>query len=280
MVPFVRSLFLLADFKTDPRTLHSSDSEANGESQAYPSLRKFCITQREIAEPLLVFCTHGIRVRDTRCCSMTLRLFISLVPEFGRDPPSAKKSQSGENGNVGVDNTPIPEETASMIREYISSEVLKACISSFHEPYFVDLQKELASLIAAIVVHYSPITASPRDVLLSLPGVKPEDADRLGAYTARPGAHTRQQRSIVLDMLKDLKGVSVSEMGKVQKSIGFGGGGTSGRSKKTSRTRMAQAFMSAPEPQHSQEAGRPGGTNGQRGGTPEALEGVSNLFDS
>ena len=164
-----------------------------------------------------------------------------------------------------------------MIREYISSEVLRACITSFHEPYFVDLQKELASLIAAILVHYSPITSTPRDVLLSLPGVKAEDAERLNAYTARPGSHTRQQRSIVLDMLKDLKGVSVSEMGKLPKSAGFDTLGHS--SKKASRTRMAQAFMSAPTTGQGQGGQQFGVSNGGRGGTPEALEGVSNLFE-
>lgn len=233
---------------------------------------------QEIVEPLLVFCCHGIRVRDTRCCSMVLRLFISLVPEFSLEPLASKKTpatQGGQNGSVPIDTSPASQEIASVIREYISTEVLQACVTSFHEPYFVDLQKELASLIAAIIVYYSPITPTPRDVLLSLPNVNPGDLDRLGAYSTKPGSHTRQQRGIVLEMLKDLKGVSVSEMGKLSKSAGLG---SSNRNKKTHRTKMAQAFMDATT-QADQGGGRAGEMNEGRGETPDALDGVSNLFD-
>ena len=112
---------------------------------------------QEIVEPLLLFCSHGIRVRDTRCCSMILRLFISLVPEFSPERPGSKKgqatTQSEQDGTGPMDTSPVPQEIASVIREFISTEVLQACVTSFHEPYFVELQKELASLIAAITVY-------------------------------------------------------------------------------------------------------------------------------
>ena len=104
-------------------------------------------------------------------------------------------------------------------------------------------------------------------MLLSLPNVNPADLDRLGAYAANPASHTRQQRAIVLEMLKDLKGVSVSEMGKLPKSTGFG----NSRGKKGHRTKMAQAFMDGP-------AEAPREMNGGRGATPDALDSVSNLF--
>lgn len=230
-----------------------------------------------------MFCCHGIRVRDTRCCSMILRLFISLVPEFSAEPPGAKKAQQAITERTGsglkgylTDTTPVSAEIAQVLREYISTEILQACITSFHEPYFVDLQKDLASLIASIVVYYSPITTSPANVLLSLPNVKKTDLERLGAYASKPGSHTRQQRAIVLEMLKDLKGVSVSEMGKLPKSTGFG---NSNRGKRPPRSQMAQAFLEAPVPCSTgfTPASHP---NGARGGTPEALEGVSNLFDT
>jgi exportin-5 len=203
---------------------------------------------------------------------MTLRLFISLVPEFcAEHNPAAKRS-----ADSSVDTTEVPEAIATAIREYISMDVLQACVTSFHEPYFVELQKELASLIATIVVHYSGITATPRNVLLSLPNVEPAGLERLVPYMARPGSHTRQQRAIILDLLKDLKGVSVSEMGKLAKSTGFGSSSRS--NKKTSRTKMAQAFMNEPPPSD-QQATRAGVGNGDRRRTPDALEGVSNLFE-
>lgn len=217
---------------------------------------------------------------------MVLRLLISLVPEFGLEPPGAKKAQAQlqQRHQHGVrrgdlpelmDTSPVPPEMASVIREYISRDVLQACITSFHEPYFVELQKELASLIAPILVYYIPITSTPRDVLLSLPNVDLSVLDRLGGYMAKPGSHTRQQRAIVLDMLKDLKGVSVSEMGKLPKSAGLR---DAGDQKKNQRSKMAQAFMSAPE-EPGQGRNRAGGMNGERGGTPDGLEGVSNLFE-
>ncbi|KAM5372907.1 hypothetical protein ACJZ2D_007244 [Fusarium nematophilum] len=246
-----------------------------GPETNYPTLRRFCLLHREVVEPLLVFCTHGIRMRDSRCCSMVLRLFISLVPEFHLVDGQLPKAvlQSPLDGQIAGDKFPIPPTISSAIREYISTDVLKACITSFHEPYFVELQKELAALMAAIVVYYSPITSTPRDVLLSLPNVNPADLDRLSAYMAKPGSHTRQQRALVMDVLKDLKGVSVSEMGKLPKSSGFG---SSGR-KRGHRSKMAQQFMS--DPTQSGPGATRSGMSAARKTTPDGLEGVSNLFE-
>lgn len=236
--------------------------------------------RQEIVEPLLLFCTHGIRMRDTRCCGMVLRLFISLVPEF-QSVQSQGQSRSAPNVHDGrtssnhTDTTPVPAEIASVIREYIAQDVLKACLTSFHEPYFVEVQKELASLVATIVTYYGLITATPREVLLSLPNVNPVELDRLTPYMSKPGSHTRQQRAIVLELLKDLKGVSVSEMGKLAKTAGFGG---SSRNKRGNRSKMAQGFMNASS---EAEGGitRGNGVPGARRTTPDALEGVSNLFE-
>ncbi|KAH6890960.1 armadillo-type protein [Thelonectria olida] len=260
--------------KPNPATLKERAFQGppeNAPTESYPTLRRFCLIHQEVVEPLLVFCTHAIRMRDTRCCSMILRLFISLVPEFHLTEAQLQKHR--QEGTAPMDPFPVSTATASAIREYISMDVLKACITSFHEPYFVELQKELAALIATIVVYYTPITSTPRDVLLSLPNINPADLDRLTNYMSKPGAHTRQQRALVLDLLKDLKGVSVSEMGKLPKSSGFG---SSSRSKKSGRSKMAQEFMN--EPRRS-GATRSGGMAEVRGGTPDALEGVSNLFE-
>lgn len=160
-------------------------------------MRGFCISSSAIFEPLILFCTHAIRMRDTRCCGVVLRIFRSLIPEFRK-----------------------PTEQASPIREFISSDVLKACITSLHEPYFVDLQKELAILIASILIHYCPITDTPRQVLLSLPGMHEKSVNKCIDYASRPAMQQRQQAALVLDLLRDLKGVSISEQGRITKSAG------------------------------------------------------------
>ncbi|PTB44737.1 uncharacterized protein TrAFT101_003280 [Trichoderma asperellum] len=280
------AVVMVADFldptKPNSPTLESQTQNPDAQNDsgaAYPSLRKFCLTHQQIIEPLLLFCMHGIRMRDIRCCGMLLRLFISLVPEFGA--ASSKRSQAqqaadGHGASIPADSSPIPTEIASAVREYISSDVMRACITSFHEPYFVDVQKELAALIAAIVVYYSPITSTPTDVLLALPNVNRGELERLNAYVAKPGSHTRQQRAIVLEFLKDLKGVSVSEMGKLNKSAGFDG---SSHSKRPTRSKMAQGFMTS-APATSDTANRKRGDAAGDRATPDGLEGISNLFES
>ncbi|KAL3952314.1 hypothetical protein ACCO45_014031 [Purpureocillium lilacinum] len=244
------AVMMVADFldptKSNPGTLASrtqNDGAGDEATGRFPSLRRFCLARQEIVEPLLVFCTHGVRMRDTRCCGMILRLFISLIPEFHipqQGHGQARVGQGAQEPRIAgppANPSPVPPELASVIREYICSDVLKACVTSFHEPYFVEVQKELASLIATIVVYYGSLTATPRNVLLSLPNINPEELDRLSEYMTRPGSHMRQQRAIVMELLKDLKGVSVSEMGKLAKSAGFGG---TSRGKRHNRSKMAQ----------------------------------------
>ena len=196
-----------------------------------------------------------------------LRAFRSIVPEFAfsekRDPTLAALS----------DGFPIPEETAREIREFISTEVLKAAISSLHDPYFVDSQKDLGTTIAAILANYCPLTPTPRNILSSLPNIRPEDVDRAIDYVSRPGLNSRQQRAVVLDLLKDLKGVSISEMGKLNKSLGIKA--ESRGSKKSSRSKMAQEFMTVDQAQ----AGRAGAAGTvDRKGSPD-LEGVAGMFN-
>ena len=133
-------------------------------------------------------------MRDTRSCSFITRVLRSLVPEFeGTDP-------------IEID-----------VREFISTEVLKACITSLHDPYFVDLQRDLAQLIASIVIAYNPRSETPKQVLLSLPSMSPEEIDRAIRHLARAQSNSRQQRAIILDLLEGLRGVSVSEQGKIAK---------------------------------------------------------------
>lgn len=206
-------------------------------------MRKFCLTESSILESLILFSTHAIRMRDTRCCGVVLRVFRSIIPEF-------------------ADGHDTDNEAAVPIREFISTEVLQAAITSLHEPYFVELQKDLAQLIAAILVSYCPMTDTPKAILMSLPGLQETAVDKCIDYVGRVGMQQRQQRAIVLDLLRDLKGVSISEQGRISKSAAV---------VRKERSRMQQEFMQT-EQQKEIRSGL-----GRR--TPE-LEGLGAMFNT
>jgi exportin-5 len=210
-------------------------------AKKWPTMRQLCLTESSILESLILFSTHLIRIPDTRCCGTILRVLRSIIPEFA---------------NVrGVDN-----QTSAPIREFISTEVLQAAITSLHEPYFVDLQRELAQLIATILIWYCPITATPKQVLMSLPGLQESAVDKCIDYVGRMGMQSRQQRAIVLDLLRDLKGVSISEQGRILGSAA---------AVRKERSKMQQEFMQT-EQQKEEVSGL-----GRR--TPE-FEGLGALF--
>ncbi|KAF7876418.1 hypothetical protein EAF04_001510 [Stromatinia cepivora] len=222
-----------------PRSAKEASTFVQSQANAYPSMRTFCLTSSAILESLLLFLTHAVRMRDTRCCSVVLRVFRSIVPEFA-------------SGN----ESPL----ASSIREFISTEVLKAAISSLNEPYFVELQKDLAHLIASILVYYAPATGTPKQILLSLPGIQEKAVDKCIETLGRHGGQQRSQRALVLDLLKDLKGVSISEQGRISKSASV---------VRKERSKMQEAFMRGP-------------VEGDKKIKSEIddLEGVAGLFDN
>lgn len=141
----------------------------------------------------MLFCTHALRMRDTRCCSIITRVVRSILPDFA--PPR-------EN------------PTTQTIREFICTDVLKACITSVHEPYFVDMQKDLAQLIASIWVLYGTATNTPRSIFLTLPGLTEDKVMQTESQLHRCPS-PRQQRALVLELLESLRGVSIAEQGKI-----------------------------------------------------------------
>jgi len=268
------SVMMIADFLDPARTNKAADSSTTDDEAArHPTLRKFCLMHSSIVEPLLMFCTHVISMRDGRSCGIMLRVFRSIVPEFTATEDNHQPANG--HGHASNQSAEISAETASVIREYISSDVIKACITSIHEPYFVDLQKELASLIATIVVSYVRLTSTPRDVLLSLPNMNPGDVDRTIEYMLKETTGSRAQRAAVLDLLRDLKGVSISEMGKLSKSIGLDAKSSASSKRSVPRTKLAAQFMTAPAPAPSNSGFK--SENPQDGA--DNLEGVANLFE-
>ncbi|KAF7929900.1 uncharacterized protein EAE97_009497 [Botrytis byssoidea] len=222
-----------------PRSAKEASTFIQSQANSYPSMRKFCLTSQAILESLLLFLTHAIRMRDTRCCGVVLRVFRSIVPEFS----------SGNDSSL-----------ASSIREFISTEVLKAAISSLNEPYFVELQKDLASLIASILAHYAPVTDTPKQILLSLPGIQEKAVNKCIEALTVQGVQQRTQRALILDLLKDLKGVSISEQGRISKSASV---------VRKERSKMQEAFMRGPVED-----------NRKVKSEIDDLEGVAGLFDN
>ena len=181
---------------TGPPAAPEVSSKINGDG-AVPSkntTRPFILQTPEILKPVILFCTHALRMRDTRACSLIAKVLRSIVPEFTVDGP------------VEAD-----------VREFISTEVLKACITSLHDPYFAELQKEFAQLIASILISYTPRTEMPKQILLSLPEMAPEKLESAVRHLFRAQHNTRQQRAIVLDLLEGFRGVAIHEQGKLPK---------------------------------------------------------------
>lgn len=203
-----------------------------------------------------------------------LRVLKSVVPEFdtsGPTPPeSIETDKSSETRRLT--NPWVPAETSSAIREYISRDIVMACVTSLHEPHFVEQQKELAGLIAAIVVHYSYLSTTARDVLVSLPNMKPAEVDKGIEFMVRSGTSSRGQRAVILELLRNLKGVSVSEMGKLSKSVGLPS--SQATSRKTTRSMMAQKFMMAPESTNDTTTAA-----GADVDTANGLDGLAGLFE-
>lgn len=171
-----------------PEKINGDAAEPNA------STRSFILQTPEILKPVILFCTHALRMRDTRACSLIAKVLRSIVPEFAGD------------GLVKPD-----------VREFISTEVLKACVTSLHDPYFAEMQKDFAQLIASILISYTPRTERPKQVLLSLPEMAPEKLDRAIRHLFRAHQNTRQQRAIVLDLLEGFRGVAIHEQGKLPK---------------------------------------------------------------
>jgi exportin-5 len=200
--------------------LHNSD-DLTAVKEPKNSLRNFLLAELTVLEPLLLLCAHAMTYRDTRTNTIVTRVLRSIVPHFSM--PEART-----------------DATSTAIREFIASDVLKAAITSLHDGYFADVQKDIAGLIATIWVAYGlpthvaaatsedglqiqpahdrpPLTQSVRNLLLSLPGMTEQRVDGVAAKLSTTGGVTgsnRQQRALILGLMEGLRGVRISELGK------------------------------------------------------------------
>lgn len=155
----------------------------------------------------MLFAAHIIRVQDSRSCASITRVLRSLVPEFQHENTSISPTTGAS----------IDANVAAALREFFSTEVLRACINSMHEPYFAELHKDLAALVASIIHLYSLRTETPQHVLQSIPGMSESHvSERFEAV--RNAKSERHQCGIVLNLLDSVRGTSKYGLGKIPKS--------------------------------------------------------------
>ena len=81
--------------------------------------------------------------------------------------------------------------------------------------------------------------------------------DKCTDHIMRHGVQPRQQRALVLDLLRDLKGVSISEQGRITKSAS---------TVRKERSKMQQEFLKEQPPSRDKRTVSP------------SLEGVAGMF--
>ncbi|KAI1007108.1 hypothetical protein K3495_g1107 [Podosphaera aphanis] len=208
----------------DQLSKESSNPSTQNSITEYMTMRDFCITSPRILETVLVFMSHVIGMRDTRSCSSVLRIFRSIIPEFS-------KRQVTAMGNKDT-------EFLFSIREFICRDILMACVNSLNEPYFVELQRDLALCIVSIIEEYHKESTTPRQILLSIPNMQEEAVDKCLDQISQPTIQSRHQRALVLELLRDIKGVSISEQGRIQKPA---------PPARKERSKLQQQYMNVPD---------------------------------
>ncbi|EXJ89970.1 hypothetical protein A1O3_03037 [Capronia epimyces CBS 606.96] len=179
------------------------------------TMREFLLSNVRILDRLLLFVTHALAYKDTRSCYTMLGAVQRMVPDFAFDQY-------------------ISGQEATAVREFISTDMLKTAITCLNDGYFADQQQYYAQLIATIWLSYGlpvhvsatetvpaherpPLTSTPRDVILSLPGMSDDKVDKTAAQLVQEGlgARSKKLRAIILALLEGVRGVRVSELGKI-----------------------------------------------------------------
>jgi len=146
------------------------------------------LNRADILEPVLIFSKNALRFRDTRTVCKSVEILRSVLPSF-REP--------------------------STVHTFLCRDVLQDAIISFHEPYFVDSQRDLTMLIAQII---RTDETQAREVLLSLSPLarQPEKVEKMLQQVRDNRESDRRVRALVWELLDGIRGQSIQEMGKIQ----------------------------------------------------------------
>ena len=181
------------------------------------TMREFLLSNIQLLDKLLMFVTHAIAFKDTKSSYTMLLAAQRLVPDF-----ASERLVGGQE--------------AVAVRDFISTEMLKTAITCLHDGYFADQQQYYAQLIATIWLSYGlpthvpategtpahdrpALTSTPREVILSLPGITEQKVDNAAAQLLKEGstggARPKKLRAMILSLLEDVRGVRISELGKI-----------------------------------------------------------------
>lgn len=185
------SMMLLYSLLDLPRSHIDEEllKKSNGKDATHldAKMDKFILSSPEILEPIFMLLNSGLRIRDTRSVTKVVDCIRILMPNFRQPGPA---------------------------HDFISRDILQNAIMSFHEPFFVDSQRELCKLITEIIRFGGTIQA---EIILSLTGLK-MDKDKAKRLIEQIYAENRdkQARGLVWDLLSGIRGVSIHEMGKIE----------------------------------------------------------------
>ena len=206
------AVMLVASLLEPPRpTLTPNNKTKVNGTITHDSTRNFVLQTPQILRPVILFCTHVLRMHDTRASALIAKVLRTIIGDF-----------SGE-ASLEAD-----------AREFISTEVLKACITSLNDQYFVDMQRDFVQLIASIFIAYTPRSETPKQIVCSLPGITNERVDRAVRHLFRAQSDPRKQRAIVLELLQGFRSMTIQEQGKIPKP-----------NPKKLRSTMQQKYLSA-----------------------------------
>ncbi|PSK50357.1 hypothetical protein B9Z65_301 [Elsinoe australis] len=201
-------------------------SRPNRPGETDHPLNTTLLSNRTTAEPLMAFLANSLRMRDSRCVAISTHILRSAIAQYSSmlnvqpDRPAPTDEQ---------------RQTAAIVQEYMETTCLQAAVTSLNEQYFVDIQKDLASLIAAIIHKYTPSSDRAVGFLLAIPGL---NTQRVQVAVSRivSSQKEREQRAVVLELLEGIRGVRMSEVGK----IGIGG---NSRTEKKDKNKWTQGGM-------------------------------------
>ncbi|RMZ85893.1 hypothetical protein DV737_g357, partial [Chaetothyriales sp. CBS 132003] len=178
-----------------------------------------------ILERLLVFITHALTYKDTKSCYTMIVAAQRTVPTFAT--PAA----------AGDEYAPV--------REYISEEMLRAAVMCIHDGYYAEYQQYYAQLIAIIWLYYGlptvipgpttgggastemtrpALTNTPHNVLAQLPGMTDTKLATAANDLLKEGiaGKAKKLRAVILKLLEGVRGVRISELGKIDQTGGKG----------------------------------------------------------
>ncbi|KAF1988177.1 hypothetical protein K402DRAFT_329073 [Aulographum hederae CBS 113979] len=189
-------------------------------------LSEFVVTTPVMLQPVLALVKNAIGMRDIRCCKNAVR---TLIDSF--------------------------RHLKILKRAFLCDDVLKVAITSLHDDYFADVQRDLAILISMIIALDDPVT---RALILTIEGIDDDRArvNDLFQQIVNSSRDPRRGRDLTLELLRSVRGRSLQEQGRIREMP----------TRTRTRTAMEDQYMRVDE-----------APTIQRGGSPN-LEGVGDLF--